>query len=43
MISASGGTITIPAGQSSVELVLQTQQDAINEADETIEVTISVP
>ncbi|MEM6299071.1 MAG: choice-of-anchor D domain-containing protein [Bacteroidota bacterium] len=39
-ISASGGTITIPAGQSSAELVLQTQQDAINEADETIEVTI---
>ncbi len=34
------GTIVLPAGQSSVDLVFQVQQDVINENDETIIVTI---
>ena len=37
------GTVTIPAGQTSVDLVFQVQQDAIFEPDETIIVTVTAP
>ncbi|MEM6298584.1 MAG: endonuclease/exonuclease/phosphatase family protein, partial [Bacteroidota bacterium] len=38
--SANSGTIVLPAGQTSVDLILQAQQDAIQEGDETIVITI---
>ncbi|MEM6297877.1 MAG: hypothetical protein AAF740_04210, partial [Bacteroidota bacterium] len=37
----TNGSITIPAGQTSVELVLEIQQDAIYETDETIIIMIT--
>ncbi|MEM6297864.1 MAG: LamG-like jellyroll fold domain-containing protein [Bacteroidota bacterium] len=36
------GTVTIPIGQTTTELIFQAQQDAINEPDEDIIVTIVV-
>ncbi|MEM6297059.1 MAG: hypothetical protein AAF740_00045 [Bacteroidota bacterium] len=37
------GTVTIPIGVTSTELVIQTQQDALFEPDETITVTVEAP
>ncbi|MEM6297148.1 MAG: choice-of-anchor Q domain-containing protein [Bacteroidota bacterium] len=39
----STGTVTIPQGQTSVDLVFQAQQDAIQEGNETIIITIENP
>ncbi|MEM6298640.1 MAG: choice-of-anchor Q domain-containing protein, partial [Bacteroidota bacterium] len=41
IFTATGGEIAIPAGQTSATLVLQVQQDAIFEADETIVIAIT--
>lgn len=41
--TATSGTLTIPAGQTSGEVVLQAQQDAIFEDDETIILNVSTP
>ncbi|MEM6297060.1 MAG: choice-of-anchor D domain-containing protein [Bacteroidota bacterium] len=38
-----GGTVTIPAGQTSAQVVLQAQQDAVQEGDEMIILTIDNP
>ncbi|MEM6299321.1 MAG: choice-of-anchor D domain-containing protein, partial [Bacteroidota bacterium] len=42
-LSSSGGTVTILEGETSVQLILQVQSDAVEESDETIVVTIENP
>ncbi|MEM6297756.1 MAG: choice-of-anchor D domain-containing protein [Bacteroidota bacterium] len=39
--SSTGGVVTILAGQTEAELVIQVQQDAVAESDETITLTVT--